>query len=208
MINDLDFSQNSQKIMLSNILCQLTLRRLSTAAPRLYSSTSSSSSSSSSSSPETNLQRVLERLGQKQLPPPATPAGLYVPTVIDRHLIYVSGHPPLDIDGQRILGVCHTDEDVAAAKIAASHCALAILSTLRSELGSLNNIHRVVKSLGMINCVQPFGSQPQVMNGYSEVMRDVFGETNGVGVRSAVGMTLPNSIFCEVEAVFELIKEE
>jgi hypothetical protein len=59
----------------------------------------------------------------------------------------------------------------------------------------------------MVNCIQPFGSQPQVMNGYSEVMRDVFGAENGVGVRSAVGMVLPNQISVEVEAVFELVEE-
>ena len=136
----------------------------------------------------------------------ATPAGLYVPTVIDRHLIYVSGHPPLDVDGNRILGVCKSDEDVAQAKIAASHCALAMLATLKSRLGSLNNVKRVIKSLGMVNCVQPFGSQPDVMNGYSEVMAEVFGNENGVGVRSAVGMVLPNEISVEVEAVFELVE--
>ena len=158
------------------------------------------------STPEMNLKKVLKRMGQTKLPPPATPAGLYVPTVIDRHLIYVSGHPPLDVDGNRILGVCKSDEDVAQAKIAASHCALAMLATLKSRLGSLNNVKRVIKSLGMVNCVQPFGRQPDVMNGYSEVMAEVFGNENGVGVRSAVGMVLPNEISVEVEAVFELVE--
>lgn len=159
---------------------------------------------SSSPTNESRLRDLLERLGEPSLPPPAIPAGLYVPTVTHTDLMYVSGHPPLDVKGDRILGLCKTDDDVPHAKQAAAHVALAILSTLRHQLGSLNRVKRVVKSLGMVNCVQPFGSQPQVMNGYSEVMRDVFGPENGVGVRSAVGMVLPNQISVEVEAVFEL----
>ena len=160
--------------------------------------------SSSSSTNESRLRDLLDRRGEPSLPPPAVPAGLYVPTVTHTDLMYVSGHPPLDVQGDRILGLCKTDDDVPHAKQAAAHVALAILATLRHQLGSLNRVKRVVKSLGMVNCVQPFGSQPQVMNGYSEVMRDVFGPENGVGVRSAVGMVLPNQISVEVEAVFEL----
>ena len=165
-------------------------------------------SASATSTNETRLHDLLLRMNETSLPPPAIPAGLYVPTITDRNLIYLSGHPPLDVNGDRILGMCSTDEDVPHSKQAAAHVALAMLSTLRHELGSLNRVKRVVKSLGMVNCVQPFGSQPQVMNGYSEVMRDVFGEVHGVGVRSAVGMVLPNKIAVEVEAVFELHPEE
>ena len=183
------------------------LRHLATLHRRAHSHGAQALSSTAASTPESRLKEVLHQLGESSLPPPAVPAGLYVPTVTERHLIYVSGHPPLDVNGDRILGMCTSDEDVAHAKRAASHAALAILSTLRHELGSLNRVKRVVKSLGMVNCVQPFGSQPQVMNGYSEVMRDVFGAENGVGVRSAVGMVLPNQISVEVEAVFELVAE-
>jgi hypothetical protein len=79
-----------------------------------------------------------------------------------------------------------------------------MLSTIKAHFGDLNRIKRIVKVLGMVNSTPDFESQPAVINGFSELMAEVFGEDNGIGVRSAVGMTLPANIAVEVEAMFEL----
>ena len=82
---------------------------------------------------------------------------------------------------------------------------LNILSTVRGALGSLDKVKRLVKTLGMVNCTPDFKDQPQVINGFSELMADVFGEDAGVGARSAVGMgSLPMNIAVEIEAIFEV----
>ena len=97
------------------------------------------------------------------------------------------------------------DLDLEGGKAAARQTGLAIVSTLKSELGSLNRVKRVVKVLGMVNCTPDFRDHPQVINGCSELFRDVFGPENGVGARSAVGMgSLPGNIAVEIEAVFEI----
>jgi enamine deaminase RidA (YjgF/YER057c/UK114 family) len=176
---------------------------------RLFATTSTTSTAAGAAAdtPEGRLPAVLASLGVTALPPSPKPAGLYVPTVRDGKFLYVSGHVPFTTTGERIKHLCITEADVAEAKVAAAHNALSILATLRTELGSLNKVQRVVKSLGMVNCQQPFANHPQVINGYSEVMMQVFGPVHGVGVRSAVGMVLPNGVATEVEALFEL-KEE
>ena len=90
-------------------------------------------------------------------------------------------------------------------KAAARQTGLAILATLRSQLGSLDKVKRVVKSFGMVNCTPEFGDQPKVINGYSELLKDVFGDDAGVGARSAVGHNaLPGGIAVEIEAIFEV----
>jgi len=81
----------------------------------------------------------------------------------------------------------------------------AILATLRSELGNLDRVKRLIKVLGMVNCTADFRDHPQVINGCSELFRDVFGPEKGIGARSAVGMgSLPGNIAVEIEAVFEI----
>jgi enamine deaminase RidA (YjgF/YER057c/UK114 family) len=95
-----------------------------------------------------------------------------------------------------------TDEE---GKLAARQVGLAILSTLKQNLGSLNKIKRVIKVLGMVNCVPEFERHPFIINGCSELFANIWGEDNGVGVRSSVGMgSLPDNIPVEIEAVFEL----
>jgi hypothetical protein len=79
-----------------------------------------------------------------------------------------------------------------------------MLSTIKAHFGELKKIKRVVKVLGMVNSAPNFENQPAVINGFSELMSEVFGEDNGIGVRSAVGMILPSNIPVEVEAMFEL----
>ena len=119
--------------------------------------------------------------------------------------VYVSGHGTVKEDGTLITGRIGTDLSIEEGKAAARQVGLAILSTLKHNLGSLNRIKRVVKVLGMVNCVADFERHPFVINGCSELFAEVWGEDNGIGVRSAVGMgSLPDNIPVEIEAMFEL----
>jgi enamine deaminase RidA (YjgF/YER057c/UK114 family) len=139
------------------------------------------------------------------LPPAPKPAGVYKPVVIVGNMAYVSGHGPLKPDGTMMTGRVGADLDEKGGYDAARQTGLAILATLRANLGGLDRIRRVVKTLGMVNSTSDFKSHPAVINGYSELMAQVFGSDNGVGARSAVGMgSLPGNIAVEVEAIFEL----
>jgi enamine deaminase RidA (YjgF/YER057c/UK114 family) len=140
-----------------------------------------------------------------ELPPAPRPMALYVTALRMGDLVYVSGHGPLKPDGSLIKGKVGADADVELGIAAARQTGLAILATLKDHLGSLDKVVRLVKSLGMVNCTPEFGDQPKVINGYSELMKDVFGAEAGVGVRSAVGMgSLPGGIAVEIEAVFQV----
>jgi enamine deaminase RidA (YjgF/YER057c/UK114 family) len=140
------------------------------------------------------------------LPPPPKPLGVYKPFLIVANMAYVSGHGTVKEDGSLIIGKVGVDVNVDEAKLAAQQVGLAILSTLTKNLGSLNKIKRVVKVLGMVNAVPEFERHPFVINGCSELFAKVWGEENGIGVRSAVGMgSLPDNIPVEIEALFELI---
>jgi enamine deaminase RidA (YjgF/YER057c/UK114 family) len=151
----------------------------------------------------TNEERFAEL--KLQLPPAPKPMAVYKRMVISGNLVYVSGHGPLKPDKTLITGRVGVDLDLAAGKAAARQTGLAILATLRDGLGSLDRVVRVVKVLGMVNCTPDFGEQPEVINGCSELFRDVFGEENGVGARSAVGMgSLPRNIAVEIEGIFEI----
>jgi enamine deaminase RidA (YjgF/YER057c/UK114 family) len=140
-----------------------------------------------------------------ELPPAPAPKGVYKPLLIDGQYAYVSGHGPVLKDGSLMKGRIGSDMDMEEGKRAARQAGLAILSTLKANLGSLNRVKRVIKVLGMVNCTPEFGKHPYVINGCSELFADVFGADDGVGVRSAVGMgSLPDNIPVEVEAIFEL----
>ena len=147
-----------------------------------------------------------DRLAQLklELPPAPKPVATYVTAMRVGNMLYVSGHGPLRSDGTMITGKLGVDMDVPAGMAAARQTGLAILATLRAHLGSLDKVVRLVKSLGMVNSTPDFGEQPKVINGYSDLMKDVFGDT-GVGTRSAVGMgALPGGIAVEIEAIFEV----
>ena len=140
-----------------------------------------------------------------ELPPAPKPVAVYKPLVISGALAYVSGHGPLKSDLSLITGRVGADLDHAAGKAAARQVGLAILATLRSELGSLNRVKRVIKVLGMVNSTPDFPDHPKVINGCSELFAEVFGPECGVGARSAVGMSsLPGNIAVEIEAIFEI----
>jgi enamine deaminase RidA (YjgF/YER057c/UK114 family) len=139
------------------------------------------------------------------LPPAPKPMAVYKPAVRVGNLVFCSGHGPLKQDGTLILGCVGKDLTWEQGKEAARQTGLAILATLQSTLGSLNKVKRLVKSFGMVNCTADFKDQPKVINGYSELMKDVFGDDAGVGARSAVGHNaLPNGMAVEIEAIFEV----
>ena len=139
------------------------------------------------------------------LPPAPKPLGVYKPFLIDGNHLYVSGHGPFKDDGSLIKGRIGEEVNIEDGKLAAQQVGLAILSTIKTNLGSLNKVKRVIKVLGMVNCVSTFEKHPYIINGCSELFKSVWGEQNGVGVRSAVGMgSLPDNIPVEIEAIFEL----
>ena len=143
---------------------------------------------------------------QLQLPPVPKPMGVYKPLVVVGNLAYLSGHGPLQADGTLGVGCVGRDVDQQAGYAAARQTGLAMLATLRSGLGSLDRVKRLVKLLGLVNCVPDFQHQPAVINGCSELLVEVFGPEDGVGARSAVGAnSLPSGITVEIEAIFELV---
>ncbi len=140
------------------------------------------------------------------LPPAPTPLGVYKPCLIDGKYLYVSGHGTVKDDKSLIIGRIGEDMDMDEGKLAARQVGLAILSTIKTNLGSLNKVKRVIKVLGMVNCTPDFKRHPFIINGCSELFAKVWGEDNGIGVRSAVGMgSLPDNIPVEIEALFELV---
>lgn len=139
------------------------------------------------------------------LPPAPAPLGVYKPFLIVGNIAYVSGHGTVQEDGSLIVGRIGRDLTIEEGKAAAQQVGLAILATLKTNLGSLDRIERVVKVLGMVNATDGFERHPYVINGCSELFANVWGEDMGVGVRSAVGMgTLPGNIPVEIEAQFLL----
>ncbi len=153
------------------------------------------------SSPEHNFSKL-----NLELPPAPKPMGVYKPLlVVDNRWVYVSGHGTVQSDGTLIKGRIGDTLDLEQGKLAARQVGLAILATLRENLGSLDRIKRVIKVLGMVNCTSDFERHPYIINGCSELFASVWGTEDGIGVRSAVGMgSLPDNIPVEIEALFEL----
>jgi len=140
-----------------------------------------------------------------ELPPAPKPVAVYKPLVVVDRIAYVSGHGPLKPDKSLIVGRVGSDLTLEQGQAAARQVGLAILATLRQELGSLDRVKRVVKILGMVNSAPDFLDHPKVINGCSQLFADVWGPENGIGARSAVGMgPLPGNIAVEIEAIFEL----
>lgn len=139
-----------------------------------------------------------------ELPPAPKPAGTYRPVVQVGNLLYVSGHGPLRSDQTLITGRVGQDTDLDGGYQAAKQVGLTMLATLKAQIGSLDRISRLIKVLGMVNSTPDFTEHPKVINGFSDLMVEVFGE-EGRAARSAVGMgSLPGNITIEVEAIFEL----
>jgi enamine deaminase RidA (YjgF/YER057c/UK114 family) len=155
-------------------------------------------------SAEARLAIKLNELGL-QLPPPPEPKGVYKPLMVVGNFVYTSGHGPIDAAGKYVTGRVGAELDVQAGYRAAQLTALAILSSLRKELGSLDRVGRLVKVLGFVNCTPDFTQHPAVINGCSELLAEVFGRDRGIAARSAVGAnSLPMNTAVEIEAIFEI----
>jgi len=140
------------------------------------------------------------------LPPAPAPMGVYKPCLVDGKHLYLSGHGPVQNDKTLIIGRIGADLDMEQGKLAARQVALTMLATILTNMGSFNKIKRVIKVLGMVNCVASFEKHPYIINGCSELFATIWGTDNGVGVRSAVGLgSLPDNIPVEIEALFELV---
>lgn len=151
-----------------------------------------------------SAEQKLQELNIK-LPPAPTPVAVYIPAVVSGNMLYASGHGPRLDDGTYLSGKVGKDLSVEEGYAAARLVGLNVLSSVRTRLGSLDRVKRLVKVLGMVNCTDDFTKQPQVINGFSELMVQVFGEAAGKAARSAVGMNaLPSNIPVEIEAIFEL----
>ncbi|MCC8144164.1 MAG: RidA family protein [Tannerellaceae bacterium] len=151
-----------------------------------------------------NADEQFEKLGLS-LPLAPAPLGVYKPCLIDGKYLYLSGHGPVQDDKSLITGRIGRELTQEEGKLAARQVGLTMLSTIKQNLGSLNKVKRVIKVLGMVNCTPEFEKHPYIINGCSELFAAVWGEENGVGVRSAVGFgSLPDNIPVEIEAIFEL----
>jgi enamine deaminase RidA (YjgF/YER057c/UK114 family) len=140
-----------------------------------------------------------------ELPQAARSLGVYRPVVVAHGLAYLSGHGPVKADGTAICGRLGDNIEKQAGYEAARQTGLAVLATLRQRFGSLDLIRRLIKTTGFVNATPEFTEHPAVINGFSELMRDVFGPEAGVGARSAMGVaSLPAGWAVEIEAIFEL----
>ncbi len=140
-----------------------------------------------------------------QLPRPSKVVGLYAPAVRSGNLLVVSGHGPLKADRTLVCGRVGEDISIEQATEAARLTALNTLATVEQYLGSLENVVRVVKVLGLVRAVADFTEHPKVMDGFTDILRIAFGEVNGLPARSAIGVaSLPAGICVEVESIFEV----
>ena len=151
-----------------------------------------------------NPTEKLSQLGI-ELPPPPKAAGLYKPVLVEGELLYFSGHLPIKNDGIMITGKVGAELSVEEGNAAARQVGLNILSSVKHELGSLDQVLSVVKLLGMVNATQDFTQHPQVINGCSKLFNEIWGDDKGVGVRSAFGVSgLPAGVPVEIEGILKL----
>lgn len=151
----------------------------------------------------TTLNKRIKALGLI-LPPAPKPLGVYRPLLVEGNFVYVSGQGPVLDEKSLIMGKVGGGLDKDQGKNAARQVGLTMLSTLVTHLNPELRIKRVIKVLGMVNATPEFEEHPYVINGFSELMVEVFGEDYGIGARSAVGMSLPQNIAVEIEAQFLL----
>ena len=150
------------------------------------------------------IEEKLKDLGY-ELPTLPSSKGIYKRCLVDGHHLYVSGHISVNTDGSSITGKLGKELNEEQGKVAARQCGLAILSSIKEHFGTLDKVKRVMKLLGMVNATTDYEKHPIVINGCSELFVALWGEDNGKGVRSAVGMgSLPNNVAVEIEAMFEI----
>jgi len=149
------------------------------------------------------IETRLKEMGL-ELPAPGKPVANYVPAVRTGNLVFLSGHGPVLENGNLITGKVGADLTLEEGYKAARQVALVLLASLKSEIGDLDKVRRVVKLLGMVNCTPDFVDQPKVINGASDLLVEIFGE-KGKHARSAVGMNaLPLNIAVEIEMIAEI----
>ncbi len=166
-----------------------------------------SSAATASGSGVRDLDARLVELGIT-LPKVSKPLAVYRRIVVVGDMAYASGHICISEEGEILTGKAGADVTTEQAQAAARRCAVGMLASLKDELGSLNRIERLVKTTGMVNCTPDFTDQSLVVNGFSNLLRDLMGEDAGVGARAAVGMSsLPRGAIVEVEAIFKLVDE-
>lgn len=135
---------------------------------------------------------------------PSKPVANYVNVVRVGNLLYLAGKGPKRPDGTDITGKVGKDLTIEQGYQAARTVAIQHIAVIKAEIGNLKKVKRIVKVLGMVNCEAGFPDQPKVINGYSDMMVEIFGE-KGKHARSAVGMiALPNNIAVEVEVIVEI----
>ncbi len=150
-----------------------------------------------------SFEDQLDRLGLT-IPNPAKPAGSYKPCLIVDNIAYISGQGPLLEDGTFAKGVIGKDVDIETGQKHAQRCGLAILSALKNEVGDLDKVEQLMKITGFVNCISDFTQQPSIINGCSDLMKEVFGD-KGVHARAAVGVnSLPLGFTVEIEAIFKV----
>ncbi len=150
-----------------------------------------------------DVEEKISSLGIK-LSEPSKPVANYVNAVRTGNLVFMAGKGPSKPEGGYVAGKVGIDLTVEEGYQAARLAAIAQLSALKAEIGDLNNVVRVVKVLGMVNCAPEYTDQPEVINGFSDLMVEVFGE-RGKHARAAVGMgSLPRNIAVEVEMIVEV----
>ncbi|OUQ17896.1 hypothetical protein B5E84_09540 [Lachnoclostridium sp. An14] len=140
------------------------------------------------------------------LPTPPPKGGLYTPVqAFGENFLYCSGCGPDQNDGSTVIGKLGRELSVEEGQEAARRCMLNLLANLDKELGDLNRIKRFVKVLAFVNCTDDFTQQPQVINGASQLLMDLFGPETGLPARSAIGTNaLPGGIACEIEVLVEI----
>jgi enamine deaminase RidA (YjgF/YER057c/UK114 family) len=140
-----------------------------------------------------------------ELPPAGQSLGVYKPVLVVNGLAYLSGHGPVKADGTAVCGRLGEGLDKSAGYDAARQTGINMLATLRGHLGSLDAVRRLVKTTGFVHASPEFKDHRAVINGFSELMRHVFGPEAGVGARSAMGVaSLPAGWAVEIEAIFEV----
>ena len=150
-----------------------------------------------------DAEAKLEKLGI-ELPAPPEPVAHYVGAVRTGDLVFLAGAGPLNEDGTYMAGRLGEDVNIEEGYQAARRAGIVQLASLKAELGDLNRVMRIVKVLGMVNSAPSFTDQPQVIDGFSDLMIEVFGD-RGKHARSSVGMAvLPGNIPVEVEMIVEV----
>jgi len=151
-----------------------------------------------------SIEQKLEELGLT-LPTLPGSKGIYKSCLVDGNKLYVSGHVSLNTDGSYITGKLGKDISDEEGRRAAKQCGLAILTSVKKHFGTLDTIKRVIKVFGMVNAIPEYEKHPVIINGCSELFASLWGEDNGIGTRSAVGMgSLPLNVAVEIESIVEL----